>query len=61
MQLRALLEQLQSARGSTVKDFQKMAKEQLGIAFSDDQTGFQLSDLWARRRQGEMASQVGAS
>ena len=25
------------------------------------QTGFQLSDLWARRRQGEMASQVGAS
>ena len=33
----------------------------LGIEFSDDQTGFQISDLWARRRQGEMANQVGAA
>ena len=71
---------------------QKMAKDKLGVEFSDDQTGFQLTvrapdlsqierestrasraanalrsslgraqDLWARRRQGEMANQVGAS
>jgi len=60
-QLRTLFEQLASSKGSTVKDFQKMAKEQLSIAFKDDQTGFQLSDLWARRRQGELANQVGAA
>jgi hypothetical protein len=59
--LRALFEQLQATKGSTVKDFQKMAKDKLGIEFSDDQTGFQISDLWARRRQGEMANQVGAA
>jgi len=59
-QLRALLEQLQENKGSTVKDFQKIAKDKLGISFSDDQTGFQISDLWARRRQGDYANQVGA-
>ena len=52
--------QLAETKGSTVKDLQKIAKEKLGIEFSDDQTGFQLSDLWARRRRGEMANQVGA-
>ena len=90
--LRALFEQLGASKGSSVKDFQKMAKDKLGVEFSDDQTGFQLTvrapdlsqierestrasraanalrsslgraqDLWARRRQGEMANQVGAS
>ena len=43
-----------------VKDFQRGAKEQLGIQFTHDQTGFQISDLWSRRKQGEMAGQVGA-
>ena len=60
VQLRGLFEQLAAAKGSTVKDFQKMAKQQLGISFENDQTGFQLSDLWAKRRQGEMSNQVGA-
>ena len=41
--LRALLEQLQGSKGCTVKDFQKMAKEKLGISFTDDQRGFQVS------------------
>ena len=59
--LRALFEQLNATKGSSVKDFQKIAKDKLGIEFSDDQTGFQLTDLWARRRQGEMANQVGAA
>ncbi len=56
--LRALFEQLQATKGSTVKDFQKMAKDKLGISFSDDQTAFQISDLWKRRREGEMAGQA---
>ena len=43
-----------------MKDFQKMAKDKLGIAFSDDQTAFQISDLWKRRREGEMAGQAAA-
>ena len=59
--LRALFEQLNESKGSTVKDFQKIAKDKLGVEFSDDQTGFKLTDLWAARRQGEMANQVGAS
>jgi len=56
--LRALLEQLQSTKGSTVKDFQKLAKDKLGVSFSDDQTAFQFSDLWKKRREGEMAGQA---
>jgi hypothetical protein len=59
--LRALFEQLAESKGASVKDFQKIAKDKLGIEFSDDQTGFQISDLWAKRRQGEMANQVGAA
>ena len=51
---------LAANKGSTVKDFQKIAKDKLGIEFSDDQTGFKLTDLWAKRRQGEMNNQVGA-
>ena len=62
LRLRALFEELQTRKGASVKDFQKMAKEQLGIAFSDDQTGFAFSDLFVRRRQGEaMSNQVGAA
>ena len=38
-----------------------MAKEQLGLAFSDDQTGFQFSDLFKKRREGEFSGQVGSS
>ena len=62
LQLRALLEQLNASKGSSVKDFQRMAKEKLGIEFSDDQTKFRMSDLafWKEVRQGEMADQVGA-
>jgi hypothetical protein len=59
-QLRALFEQLGASKGASVKDFQKMAKAQLGVTFSDDQTGFQISDLWAKRRQGEVADKVAA-
>ena len=59
---RALLEQLNASKGSTVKDFQRMAKEKLGIEFSDDQTKFKMADLafWKEKRQGEMVDQVGA-
>lgn len=47
-------------QGSTVQDFQKIAKDKLGVEFSDDQTGFKVTDLLWKRRQGEMANQVGA-
>jgi hypothetical protein len=62
LQLRALLEQLSASKGSSVKDFQRLAKEKLGIDFQDDQTRFKMSDLafWKEARQGEMADQVGA-
>ena len=58
--LRALFEGLASSKGSSVKDFQKMAKEKLGVEFTNDETAWQLTDLWKNRRQGEMAGQVGA-
>ena len=63
LQLRALLEQLNASKGSSVKDFQRMAKEKLGIEFADDQTKFKMADLafWKEKRQGEMAEQVGAA
>jgi len=58
LQLRALFEQLQANKGSSVKYFQSLAKDKLGISFSNDQTAWQMSDMWKRRREGEMAGQA---
>ena len=62
VKLRALFETLQAKKGCTVKDFQKMAKDKLGIELEGggDQ-GFVLSSLWRPKPQGEMNSQVGAA
>ena len=58
--LRALFEQMQGAKGCTVKDFQRMAKEKLSIELSGDNAGWTLADLWRKPKQGDLSSQVGA-
>ena len=58
--LRALFEQIQAKKGCTVKDFQRMAKEKLGIELEGGDTDFTLASLLQKKRQGEMNAQVGA-
>ena len=60
VKLRALFEQIQAKKGCTVKDFQRMAKEKLGIELEGGDTGFTLASLFQKKRQGEMNAQVGA-
>ena len=59
--LRRLFEEMQTAGSSSVKLFQTKAKTILGVEFSDDQTGWRATDLLWKRREGEMADQVGAA
>jgi len=60
IKLRGLFEQLQKTKGATVKEVQKMAKEKLGIEEVGQEQGWQLSDLWRPKRQGEISSLVGS-
>ena len=45
---------------SQVKDFQKMAKDKLGIELEGGDTSFTFASLFQKKRQGEMNAQVGA-